>query len=154
MMTKPELLLALATRLIGEVTEVPGAGASPFIQWCHESVGMGTDASDEIAWCSSFVNRLAWILKLDRSRSAAARSWLLVGTSVPLALARPGDIVIIKRGSNHGPEVTSGAPGHVFIFAGLDADGTLIRGVGGNQSNGVTMATFPVSALLGVRRLA
>jgi uncharacterized protein (TIGR02594 family) len=146
-------LFDLAQRFVGEVAELPGGKHSPFIQWCHESCGLGSDQPDETPWCSSFVNRLAWICRLPRSKTAAARSWLLVGEPVILQLARPGDIVVLKRGSGEqpGPEVTSGAPGHVGIFAGHDNGH--VRVLGGNQSDSVTVASFPVEQVLGIRSL-
>ena len=63
------------------------------------------------------------------------------------------DVVVLKRGTGNqpGPEVTSGAPGHVGFFAGLERDRVLV--LGGNQSNGVCVQSFPVSDVLGVRRL-
>lgn len=144
-------LLDYALRLVGEVKERPGADHDPFILWCHEATTLRA-TTDEVAWCSSFVNRCAWHLRLPRSRSAAARSWLDVGVSVELLDARPGwDIVVFKRGP---------APaGHVAIFAGLDAederviDATRVRVVGGNQGNAVSVASFPRADVLGVRRL-
>lgn len=147
-------LFELATRFIGEVTERAGAADEPFIQWCHASCGLSPDTPDEVAWCSSFQNRLAWILRLPRSKSAAARSWLTVGFPISVHEATAAnDIVILKRGSGEqpGPEVIA-APGHVGLFAGLEGDRVLI--LGGNQSDGVTLASFPASSVLGVRRLA
>jgi hypothetical protein len=113
----------LAQRFVGEVAELPGAKHSPFIQWCHESCGLGSDQPDETPWCSSFVNRIAWMCRLPRSKSAAARSWLGVGTPVQLTAAQHGDVVILQRGEGPqpGPEVTAGAPGHVGFFAGFDS---------------------------------
>jgi uncharacterized protein (TIGR02594 family) len=136
----------LAQRFVGEVTEIPGAGHSPFIQWCHESCGFGPDTPDEVPWCSSFVNRVAWLCRLPRSKSAAARSWLTVGTVVPdVAQAVVGDIIILSRGAP--------PSGHVGFFAGYDSAAKVIHLLGGNQSNGVTVAEFPVARLLGIRRL-
>jgi hypothetical protein len=54
-------------------------------------------------------------------------------------------------GKQPGPDVTA-APGHVGLFAGLE--GTHVLVLGGNQSNGVSVARFPVARVLGVRRLA
>jgi len=137
-------LFDLAQRLVGEIAERPGKADHPFIVWCHEATSMGA-AADEVPWCSSFLNRLAWLLRLPRSRSAAARSWLDVGMAIELDDARPGnDVVVFKRGSD--PKA-----GHVAIYAGLD-DGR-VRVIGANQSNAVTMATFPRESVLGVRRL-
>lgn len=145
----------LAQRFVGEIHEIEGPKASPFIRWCHECVGLGTEASDEIAWCSSFANRIAWLLRLPRSKSAAARSWLTVGIPVQIHQAiAANDIVILKRGPEPqpGPEVTSGAPGHVGLFAGFEGSSVLI--LGGNQGDSVSIARFPSVNILGVRRLS
>jgi uncharacterized protein (TIGR02594 family) len=147
-------LYDLALRFVAEVRERPGAAHAPFIQWCHESCGFGPDTPDEVAWCSSFVNRLAWLLRLPRSKSAAARSWLSVGVPITLTDAKPGyDVVILQRGGGEqpGPEVLA-APGHVGLFAGWQQSGVLV--LGGNQSDGVTIAHFPAARVLGIRRLA
>lgn len=140
-------------RLIGEVEEIPGVRHHPFIQWCHESVGFGPESPDEVPWCSSLVNRVCWIFRLPRSKSAAARSWLKVGTEITLASAEFGDIIVLKRGSGvqPGPEVLQ-APGHVGFYAGVDGDSVLV--LGGNQGDNVSVARFPKANILGVRRLA
>jgi uncharacterized protein (TIGR02594 family) len=145
-------LFDLAQRFVGEVAELPGGKHSPFIQWCHECVGLGSDRPDETPWCSSFVNRMAWLLRLPRSKSAAARSWLVTGRPVFLSSAQVGDVVILTRGNGPqpGPGVLN-APGHVGLYAGMDGDN--VRILGGNQSDSVTIASFPVSRVLGVRRL-
>ncbi len=148
-------LWQLAERLVGEVKERPGAVHDPFVQWCHESCGLGPESPDETPWCSSFVNRLAWLLRMPRSKSAAARSWLGVGMPVEpsAAIACANDVVVLQRGTGPqpGPEVLR-APGHVGLFGGWDGDH--VRVLGGNQSNGVTVALFPVTSVLGIRRLA
>jgi uncharacterized protein (TIGR02594 family) len=137
----------LAQRFVGEVKEHPGAVHSPFIQWCHESCGFGPETADEVPWCSSFANRIAWLLRLPRSKSAAARSWLTIGTVVPLITdAIVGDIIILSRGAP--------PSGHVGFFAGYDPTAKVIHILGGNQSDGVTVADFPVTRLLGIRRLS
>jgi uncharacterized protein (TIGR02594 family) len=146
-------LYQLAERLVGEVTERSGSATHPFIAWCHEMT-MGQDVEDEVPWCSSFINRLAWFCRLPRSRSAAARSWLDVGVPVSIDQAQPGanDVVILKRGNGPqpGPEVFR-APGHVGIYMGVE--GTRVRVLGGNQGNTVSLASFPLSSILGIRRL-
>lgn len=146
-------LFNLAQRFVGEVHEVSGVKASPFIAWCHESVAGGFE-SDEVPWCSSFLNRLAWMLRLPRSKSAAARSWLTVGQAAPVAQAQVGDVVVLKRGPapQPGPEVLH-APGHVCLFAGRGSASGTFHAIGGNQSDGVTVAVFKTIDVLGVRRL-
>ena len=144
----------LASRFVGEVHEVPGVASSPFIQWCHESCSLPATTPDEVPWCSSFVNRICWILRLPRSASAAARSWLIVGKPVDLADAVLGDIVVIKRGTGNQPGPSEiRAPGHVgFLVEHRSVDHTIIV-LGGNQSNGVTTQAFKEENILGIRRL-
>lgn len=108
--------------------------------------------ADEVSWCSAFVNWIAWLLELPRSKSLAARSWLKVGLPVDISEAQTdSDIVILKRGGGPGPEVLN-APGHVGFFAGLTDDGRIMV-LGGNQHDSVNITAFPLSDLLGVRRL-
>lgn len=108
---------------------------------------------DETAWCSAFVNFVCFLLELPRSRSLAARSWLTVGASIPLSDARPGfDVVVLKRGAGvqPGPDVLA-APGHVGFYAGQTAGEVLL--LAGNQGDAISIAPFPKSRILGVRRL-
>lgn len=144
----------LAQRFVGEIRELPGAAQHhPLIQWWHMLCALGTNQPDETPWCSSFVNGVCWLLRLPRSKSAAARSWLAVGQPVGLHTAVPGyDVVILKRGSGDqpGPERLD-APGHVGFYAGQDPG--VVYVLGGNQSNGVTVQAFPRTRVLGVRRL-
>lgn len=144
----------LAQRFIGEVREFPGTKHHPFIQWAHMLCNLDPDSPDEVPWCSSFANAICWILRLPRSNSAAARSWLKVGTGINLIDVRPGDIVVLRRGTGPqpGPEVIS-APGHVGFFAGYDVIPGSILVVGGNQSDGVTIQNFKNDLVLGIRRL-
>ena len=91
----------LAQRFVGEVRELPGVQHHPAIQWAHLLCGLGPDQPDEVPWCSSWLNLIAWLLRLPRSRSAAARSWLHVGTVIELKDAYPGqDVVVLRRGTN------------------------------------------------------
>lgn len=144
-------LYQLAQRLVGEVREVRGPQADPFILWCHASCGVVT-TEDEVPWCSSFLNRLAWLLRLPRSKSARARSWLTVGTPVAWSAVAVGDVVVLNRGGSPDPTVIS-SPGHVTLYAGPATRATHFCGLGGNQRDGVTIAEFPVADVLGVRRL-
>lgn len=107
--------------------------------------------NDEVPWCSAFVNYIAWLLRLPRSKDLRARSWLEVGTPIDLGVASPGfDIVILRRGTNDGPEVIN-APGHVGFYAGNDDE--WVEVLGGNQSNTVKVSRYKMSDLLSVRSL-
>jgi uncharacterized protein (TIGR02594 family) len=145
----------LAQRYVGTVLEQPGSSHDhPLIQWWLSLCGYSLTVHDEVPWCSAIVNGVCYELRLPRSKSAAARSWLGVGEPIALKDAEPGlDVVVIKRGSGDqpGPEVLD-AQGHVGFFAGWDGQSILI--LGGNQSNSVSIARFPQASLLGVRRLA
>jgi len=141
-------LFDLASRYVG-IHEIAGNADHPLIQWWLSLCGFPTTVHDEVAWCSAFVNGMAWELRLKRSKSAAARSWLTVGTAVALRDAVAGyDVVVLRRGTEPqpGPDVLA-APGHVGLYAG---PGNIL---GGNQGNGVCVEPFDESRLLGVRRL-
>lgn len=138
----------IAQRFVG-VRELPGEKDNPFIM-AMLTLDSSWPDHDEVAWCSAFVNFVAWLLRLPRSKSLRARSWMDVGMAVPLHKARLGDVVVLSR-PDAGP-----AAGHVGFFAGHDAS-ALSSGVvyllGGNQSNAVTVAGYSASKVLGVRRL-
>lgn len=133
----------LASRFRNEITELPGPKDHPFIRWCHSLTEVG-DSPDEVPWCSSFVNCICWMLRLPRSKSARARSWLEVGHAVDVIDARPGyDVVILKRG--HAQQ------GHVGFYGGIGDISVYV--LGGNQRNGVTLQAFSINDILGIRRL-
>ena len=73
-----------------------------------------------------------------------ARSYLSWGEMVAgPEQAKEGDVVVFTRGSGT-------AQGHVAFF--LKVTGSQIEVLGGNQSDGVTIARYPRSRLLGIRR--
>lgn len=142
---------SIAERFVG-TTETPGIASNPLVlamlrldaQW---------PAGDDVPWCSAFANFIAWLLRLPRSKSLSARSWLTVGTPVKLYEAVVGfDVVILQRGTGKqpGPDVLD-APGHVGLFAGIEAKHVLV--LGGNQGDRVSIERFPIASVLGVRRL-
>jgi len=141
----------LAQRFIG-TAETAGVASNPLVL-AMLRLDQAWPKGDDVPWCSAFVNFVAWLLRLPRSKSLTARSWLAVGSAIPLSQAVPGfDVVILKRGTGKqpGPSVLN-APGHVGFFAGVDKAGVLV--LGGNQGDQVGVASFPVSQVLGVRRL-
>lgn len=141
----------MAERLLG-LQEVAGDEDNGFVVWSHSLCGLG-QSPDEVPWCSSWLNAIAFLLGLPRSASALARSWLIVGKEIELDQAKPGfDIVILKRGGGNqpGPDVLQ-APGHVGFYAGHD--NFFVDLLGGNQGDKVSVASFERSRLLSVRRL-
>lgn len=143
---------ALAERYIG-IAEIGAPGQDhPLVVWWLSLCGL-PNSPDETPWCSAFVNGMAWELRLPRSKSAAARSWLTVGTPVETSQAQRGDVVILQRGAVPQPDASVlNAPGHVGFFSSY-ANGRLFL-LGGNQGNGVSIAPFAPGMILGVRRLA
>lgn len=141
----------VAQRFVG-VKEVAGTASNPLVLGMLR-LDSEWPTGDDVPWCSAFVNFITWLLRLPRSKSLAARSWLAIGKAVTLANAEAGfDIVILKRGGidEPGPEVIK-APGHVGFYAGRQDGRVLV--LGGNQSDRVCLESFPESRVLGVRRL-
>jgi len=141
----------VAKTFIG-IREIKGSVDNPQIL---AMLKLDTDwpSNDEIPWCSAFVNYIAKLLDLERSKSLRARSWLEIGMSIPIESAIIGeDVVIIKRGKGQqpGPENMT-AIGHVGFYAGQDEH--LIYLLGGNQSDSVSIAAYNKVHVLGVRRL-
>lgn len=141
----------IAQRFVG-TTEITGRMANPLIMSMLK-LDAEWPEDDEVPWCSGFVNFVCWLLRLPRSKSLRARSWLLVGVPIDLTEARPGfDVVVFNRaGGPHDPTVID-APGHVAFFGRVAGEWTEV--LGGNQSDTVNVGRYPVKDVLGVRRLA
>ena len=140
----------LAERFVG-LKEVPGSADNPQVLAMLKLDGAWPE-HDEVPWCSAFANYIAWLLRLPRSKSLAARSWLGIGAPVELGEAVRGfDVVILMRGlTDAGPEVLD-APGHVGFFSSLI--GSTVWILAGNQGNRVSVQGFAADRVLGVRRL-
>lgn len=141
----------IAQRFVG-IKEVGGSVDNPQILAMLKLDGDWPE-HDEVPWCSAFVNYVAWLLRLPRSKSLRARSWLQVGRGISLNEADAEfDVVILKRGKDPqpGPEVTD-APGHVGFYAGQF--GHYVEILGGNQSDTVKISLYLKKSVLGIRRL-
>ena len=141
----------LAQRFVGQ-PEIAGTSSNPLVLAMLRLEDPSVQ-DDAVPWCSAFVNFVCWLLRVPRSKSLSARSWLAIGRPIPLIEARPGwDVVVFSRGTGQqpGPEVLK-APGHVAFYAG--AEGGVILALGGNQGDVVNVSRYPMERLLGVRRL-
>lgn len=137
----------LAQRFVG-LAEVPGGVANPAVLAMLRLDGADVQ-DDETSWCSAFANYITWLLRLPRSKSLAARSWLSVGVPMDIGDAKAeNDVVIFWRGQ------ATGWQGHVGFFAGFNKATGQVLVLGGNQGDHVTVAPMPVDRLLGIRRLA
>ena len=127
--------------------EIKGKKHEAAIVGFFEAVGHGWVKDDETAWCAAF---LGAVLKDNGlplpplQERLAARSYLMVGEPVELKDAKPGDLVVFWRGA------PTGWQGHAGFL--VSHDKTTVAVLGGNQSDAVSIAPYPVSRLLGVRR--
>jgi len=141
----------LAERFIG-TREIAGVASNPQILAMLQ-LDDTWPQGDDVPWCSAFVNYICWLLRLPRSKSLGARSWLLVGEGIDPVIAEAAfDVVILKRGKGDqpGPEVIE-APGHVGFYAGRSSRGILV--LGGNQGDAVNVWMFEEESILGIRRI-
>lgn len=141
----------IAERYIG-MKEVSGKVSNPAILAMLQ-LDNSWPQEDEVPWCSGFVNYICWLLRLPRSKSLMARSWLQIGRVGSILDVEVGfDVVILKRGGDKepGPEIIN-APGHVGFFAGYQSQSILL--LGGNQGDSVTVSPFSKNLILGIRKL-
>jgi uncharacterized protein (TIGR02594 family) len=142
----------VALRLVG-IKETPGAKATPLVLAMLQ-LDNSWVSDDATAWCAAFVGFLCWLLGLPRTKSLSARSWLTIGDAIDIEDAKAGyDVVILTRGKGPqpGPDVLA-ASGHVGFY--LSHNDTHVVLVSGNMGDKVTVDKFPLTSLLGVRRLA
>lgn len=142
-------LYDIALRFVG-MKEVAGNVSNPMIL-AMLKLDQPWPEGDEVHWCSAALNWWAWLLRLPRSKSLQARSWLNVGKPIELSQAKVGfDIVVLYRGDINGTQ------GHVGLFAGRECENGISGRVlllGGNQGDAVSIAPFSIQSILGVRRL-
>jgi uncharacterized protein (TIGR02594 family) len=143
---------SLAQRFVG-ISELAGDRHHPVIQWALMLCGYDAESPDEIPWCAAFLNLIFWLLRLPRTKSARARSWLTLGVPVTLEAAVPGMtwVVLKQADGDAGPEVVD-VRGHVGLYAGHDAQ--FVEVLGGNQQNSVSVARFPLGRILSIRTVA
>lgn len=130
---------ATALKEVGQ-KEILGSKANPRIVEYHSATTLSAK-SDEVAWCSAFVN---WCMKQNGVKGtslANARSFLNWGVSTQSP--QQGDVVVFWRGSKNGWQ------GHVAFVVSVSA--THVKCLGGNQGNSVCMVNYPKSQLLGFR---
>lgn len=125
------------------VREVVGAGNNPRVLMYLESTELDREmaSSDETPWCSAFVNWCFEVTGHVGTNSAAARSWLGWGQSVPTP--RRGAVTVLSRDS------AGSGGGHVGFFMSQTA--TAVQLLGGNQGNQVCVASYERKRVLGHR---
>lgn len=139
----PMTPMSIARSYLG-TKELKGPDSNPKILEMYKSVGHDWVEHDEVAWCAAFVGHCLEKAGIISTRKLNARSYLAWGEKVAgPEQAKEGDVVIFTRGS-------SAAQGHVAFF--VRTTGSQIEVLGGNQSDGVTLARYARSRLLGIRR--
>lgn len=100
----------------------------------------------KLPWCAAFANSILNKLGLEGTNSLMARSFLHYGA--PTKNPQVGDIVVTKRGRGN-------VAGHVGFFEGYEVvDGiTYVKIFGGNTDKMVSTGWFPVTAVLGFRKI-
>lgn len=142
-----------------DLEEVPGQVSNPQIL-AMLKLDMKWPEDDSVPWCSAFMNYVAFLLALERSRSLLARSWIKIGqrirTNDTQSYYSPPeigmDIVVLKRGGGDQPgsdNVT--APGHVGLYGGESDERIFL--LGGNQSDKVSVSKYDQDRVLVINRL-
>lgn len=139
-----ESLLKIAFNELG-IEEFSGENHNPEILKYASDTGIDGITTDEIPWCSIFVNWVAWKCGLQQSGKPNARSWLNVGQRV--ISPEPGDVVVFWR------EDPQSWQGHVGFFLGVSPDGTRVYCLGGNQGNRVSVSAYRTETVLSYQRL-
>lgn len=117
------------------VKEVVGNTHNPRIIAYHATTTLKA-TTDEVPWCSSFLNWVMKEAKYPLTRSAAAVSWATYGQPCELQL---GCIVVFRRrGGNHVGLCVGFTPTHIMVL-------------GGNQANEVNVRPYPRADFIGAR---
>ena len=143
-LTPSEAMFRLATQYIG-LQEIKGEENNPIIMQMFKDIGHSWVKDDEMSWCSTFINWIAFQVGCEMSGALDARSWLGVGkiTYNP----KHGDVVVFWR------ESIDSWKGHVGLFAGYDKFKNILV-LGGNQNNEGNVSTYLSSRVLGFRELS
>lgn len=125
------------------VKEIVGPKHNPRVVQYSTEIGNTWVTTDEVHWCSEFVNWCLLKTGIKGTNSAVARSFLTWGeeTKTPTL----GDIVVFWRepkGSNNG---------HVGFYINETPDS--IRVLGGNQNDAVNIKSFSKTQLLSYRKV-
>jgi uncharacterized protein (TIGR02594 family) len=132
-MNKPQWLVE-AYKMIG-LHEAPGAADNPAVVQLFKEAGHPEVVHDATAWCAAFVGAM-----LHRAGVKGTGSlWALDYSKWGHALDGPalGAVATKKRFDEKGRLVG----GHVFFVAGWEGD--IVYGLGGNQSDQVSINKYP-----------
>lgn len=136
-------LYAHALKDLG-LKEVSGPSSNPRIREAILGAASWLDPDDSVtAWCGCIMG--LWCKEIGLPvppEYYRAVNWRKIGTSVRLSGAIPGDVVILQRSGGY----------HVGLFD--STSDSQVRLLGGNQSNQVSLAWFPASLIVDIRRIS
>lgn len=128
------------------LSEIPGKKHNPtIVEWAKSLKPWVSD--DETPWCTTFVNVMLRETGFSGTGQLNARSFLDWGQ--PTYTPEPGNIVVLWR------ESPSSWKGHVAFFEKFETlNGTQgVRLFGGNQNNKVSSNWYPLSRVIGYRKV-
>jgi len=128
--------LEIAQQEIGQ--DEQGIGDNPRILEYHNTTTLGA-RTDEVPWCSSFVNWCMVKAGYEGTNNALAKSWLNWG--VPIFVPIEGCVCVIKHKTDGQDKATGSSSGYHVAFW-LGQDGRTVKLLGGNQSNRVKISDF------------
>lgn len=117
----------------------PGKPGNPKIIKTYLACGIKTDTTDQTAWCAGFVSYALKTNCFPGKQSLASQIYKQYGKSLPLndpSQWRLNDIVVFSSKSRPGF-------GHVGFYRGYDPTTSVIRVLGGNQGNNLTLNNYP-----------
>lgn len=122
------------------VREIPGPRhSSTILDYLSTVRGHVHFKSDEISWCSAFINWCMLHAGVTGTNSPLARSWMTWGTAT--SEPREGDLVVFFRKDNNWG-------GHVGIFVTFSKDRKKVLVLGGNQGDEVSYRWYKVDGKL------
>ncbi len=135
--TRP-LWLEAGLKYLGTREFAGGKDNSVIIDWAKEEGGdiASEYTHDSIPWCALFANHILTKVGLKGTETLWALDFAGKWPSIKLAGPAVGAFAPMKRNGG----------GHITVVVGKDQHGN-IMGLGGNQSDAVTIAPFAVSRL-------
>jgi uncharacterized protein (TIGR02594 family) len=154
----PPKMVTEALKLLGTI-ETPGsANNTEIVSWADETALICGSSyarwaanfynKDSIPWCGLFCALIAARTaggreeRMPPKNYLAALAWADWGNAASINDIQVGDVVVLVREGG----------GHVFIALGVSSDTRYITGIGGNQGDAVTIATFDCERIYAVRR--
>ena len=137
-----KLWLAIAQGEIGEREWLGETVNSARIKEYHQTTERPA-STDEVPWCSSFVNWVITMAGRVGTYSAAAKSWLDWEYGDKVTTPEPGDVIIVRTVEDDKADPDGkGIKGyHVGFY--ISGDKLQVRILGGNQGGKVSDTSFP-----------